>query len=355
MQKLDWFLSMLQGDFNSAEEGVSKEVVTSGGIKILNLLAIKLLKGDYEGVMRVSEKALEGKPNIYDEVLIKILEYRLAASILTKDFHKMLDVLRRIRTRIFAISPAPALLCKINSWYEILNMRKVLNLRRQILRDQLEEPPLSKFALALLTKFFKDEGLGGLDPSAKRELVSYVAALMAHTPFAKDALVELKRHSGGEIDHNVLIAKGKILFLLEKPMRALGAFIRALNLPGEKKDKFEALVNISQIYALHGEYRLALEYVKQALLINQDPTARLLRGEILLNMGYYEEASLAFKALVQVNDKRIRVPALLGLSECYIAKGDFKAAFDIIWRAYMLYPNELVRIYADVLKRCMGR
>ena len=354
MQKLDWLLDLLQGDLDSAEKKVTDTVPTLEKDSVLNLLAIKLLKRDYEGIISVSERFLEDQLDIYDENNVKILEYRLVASILVNDFTKILDTLRRIRTKILIISPVSTLAHKIGSWYELLSEQRVTNLRRQIVQDYLKEEPFSKFALALITKLLRNDRLSGLDPVIRQELVSYLIALMAHTPFAKEALAKLRQYSTGENDYNLLTAKGKVLFFLNKPTVALGLFTKAVALAGDMKDKFEALINISQIYALYGEFKLALEYVKQALLIRQDPVARLLRGAILLNIGSYDEASLAFRALIQVRDKKIKLLALFGLSECYIAKGNFRAAFDSIWKAYMLYPNELVRIYANVLKRCIG-
>ncbi len=354
MSKFDWLIELLQGNLDSAEKQLA-EISTLKRIDVLNLLAIKLLRREYTAVINIAEKTIGDKPNIHDERIAKILEYRLAASILSGDDNRVLDSLRKFRVKIFMISMFPILLYRINSWYDFLDEQKIFYIHRQISKGEFNELPLSKSVIALLTAYLKSGNPDKMEIDARRELISYIAALMAHTPLAREALSLLNREFANDLDYNILVARGKIFFLLNNPVKALSEFNKAITFVSEKKILLEALVNISQIYAMYGEYRLALDYARRALLIRQDPIARLVRGGILLNMGRFNEAILAFKALLRIENRKIKLFALLGLAECYVAKGNFRAAFDAVWKAYMLdRSSDIVSLYVHVLRNALS-
>ena len=350
MSALDWLIDLLQEDFGAAEKKLM-EIRMPRRDRILNVLAIKLLRKDYEDLIRIAEESLGESPNIHNDVTAKILEYRLIASILINDLQRVLDSLRKLRTKIFILPTPPTLFQRIGDWCDLLDEQKVFFVRRQILGRTIVDLPLSKSTIAFLSLYLRENLNISLQQNIKREFISYVAALMAHTPQASYALKLLSLKNIGEDDYNTLVARGKVFFALNQTAKALSEFNRAILLIKEKRGGLEALVNISQIYAMYGEYKLALEYVKRALLIRQDPLARLTRGIVLLNMGRFDEAILAFKALLRIESKRLKLLALLGLSECYVAKRNFRAAFDVAWRAYMLdQTDEIVGLYAYVLK-----
>ncbi len=351
MDDLDWLLDLLAGDLDSAERKLGNANTCSS---VLNLLAIKLLKHDYQDIIRITDKFLISCKDV-DDTGIKLLEYRILGDIALRRPEDIIWCLSMLRIPLLIFHVGHHLPLALLSFNQLLDERLSIFLRRKYGSPTVPVwiCPLSRAVCFALYYAFRNGLFDELTRDQKYILTPYLSIVFASISRLSDAVNSLKNVINVSDGYMPRAALGKIYFLMDNPTRSFTELQYALAFAERDRMKgFEARVNLAQLYMLQGDYRLALDLITSALRIKPSPFARLVRGEILLNMGRLNEATIAFKALINTTNKFLRIRALINLSICYLEKKNPKQAFNYLWTAYMLDPNdEYIKLIATLLKR----
>lgn len=354
MKPLDIILSLLRKSEDELQ-AMSREITEKAQLvdkeNILNILAVNLINKNLEAIISVTDAVISrGILREFDDTALKIVEYRLLALSFIKDYRRVLETLRLIKNRILYLSVFPYPFLYLNSLNELLDEQKLLFIKRQTVNvSHLRRAPISGIVILSLYRNFDKSVV--LSPNEKSELFAYMGVLLSYTSRGDigrkliDFALSLK---DGYITR---VASGVSYYLLNNYRRAFNEFMVAIKRMEKNSRSVEALVNLSQLFLLTGEYSIALNYITNAIKRNPDAFSRFIRGLILLNLERINEAILAFKALLGTKEKEIRIHALLGLAECYLLLKNYKKAFEMVWKAHMLNPSDrIVSLYAEVLK-----
>ncbi len=351
---IDWFLDLLNKELDSAETKLRLQIKPHDINSILNLLAVYLLKHDYNGILITTEEILRQSARIPTESLIKIIEYRVIADLALGNYDRIVGALDLVRRQILTFFIDFKQLLHNPSIRDLLDEQVILYLKRRYTVAPLyhEIYEFSKTFQLALYDAYKQDCFIDLQSSEKLRMYSYLSIFLAKLSLkeaAKKCINIAKEIKDSYISR---VAAGTVWFLLNNFDHAFDELNYALaNYTDVKNRGIEAKINIAQLYALEGEYKIALNYITEALRVYPDPLARLVRGKILLELQRFNEAVLAFRALLNTTNKNIRTVALLNLAVCYILKKKYKKAFDCLWSAYMLNPtNEYISMLTKTLK-----
>jgi len=351
MNDIEWFLDILDNDLEDAEKKLFNETKKSPQ-SIINLLAIRFLRKDYSGILALTDEVF-GRKDIPFSVLTKILEYRIIASIYLKKPAEILKSLNALRTQllIFYVEDIPPAI--IASIKQLLEDPTIVFLRRyHSMTKHSSVSPLTKIVSIMIHKACQDSLFENLPPVEKSQAYALSSILMPSILRTSDAIKYLDRAIRLQDGYIPRAAAGKIYFIIGNPSRAFNELNYALKFSDDDPLKgYEAKVNLAQLYSLQGDYKTALKYITDALRIRQEPIARLIRGEILLNLGELDAAIVAFRALVNIGDSRILLRTLINLAACLLEKNNVRKAFDYLWKAHLMVPdNEYIGMLASALK-----
>lgn len=353
MKLLEWLLHLLEGNLDNAHSMLMRENMRDPA-NIINLLAISFLKKDFDQIKEISQVIFEKKRNFGEESILRILEYRILADIATSDAADLLNSLRFIRPKLlmFIAKMAPPIV--ISSVKDLLNEQTLMLLRRlrQITIEDYDPYAISGIVCKAVLEAMQNGFFDKLDKKEQAEALAYAAMLLLSISKVDIARKILKRSLSLHEFYVNRCALGKLYFVMGNLAQSFSELNYALNFSGSDRYKgFEAKTNIAQLYAIQGEYKMALRYIVDALRIRQDPFVRMIRGEILMNLGRYKDAIYAFKAVLSSQTERLKTYTLINLAICYLERKALKKAFDSLWKALLLNPkNENLMLITKTIK-----
>ncbi len=353
MLDMEWLLYMLSGNLELAERTLESKH-RGDPRTLVNLAAIKFAQKKFEDVIRVTESAFQKPGKLPAEILRKIVEYRVLAAIALERPTEVIRALRLVRTNLLIFLTRHSLVVLLSSIYDLLSEQVLTLIRR--LRHGGPSPrriaPLSHIVCAAVYNAWRSGFFDALDEDILAEALAYASVLLIPISRTGDAKSCIMRALSIRDSYVTRTAAGKYFFIVGNLERSLKELTRAIELSADDELKgFEAKANIAQIYAMRGDYKVALEYVTDALKTLRDPIVRLIRGEILMQMGALDQAILAFRALLSSENREIRIDALLNLAVCLLEKNLTSKAFEYLWKAYMLDPsNSMISMLAQTVR-----
>lgn len=97
---------------------------------------------------------------------------------------------------------------------------------------------------------------------------------------------------------------------------------------------------LTDLYASSGDFQKALHYIQKALEVDSKNSTFINRfAEINIKLDLYEEAALAFKRSIELNDKRLVI--YLALFDLLHFIGDYQDAKEVLENALVLFPNSV--------------
>lgn len=359
MDTVDWFLDLLDGRYSDAEEKLRIDTAKLSPSLIINRLAISLLQRDYRAILSITDRVLENMNSVSMESLIKILEYRILSDVALNKPHDVIRCLDILRKQILTFFIDYTHITYILTIYDLLDEQAQLYLRR-IGTEHYSYTDIYEFSKVFCVSMFKAHRSGFFDVLPENDLMralSYLSIFLTKVGRKNAAYKCLNRAFNISDGYIYRVASSRVRFMTNSINKAFSDLNHALQFA--EKDKLrgiEAKINIAQLYALEGEYSTALRYISDALRIYPEPLARLIRGIILLHLGRLNEAIVAFKALVHTNNIKIKINALINLAVCFLLRKNHKKAFDCLWSAYMLDPNnDYVSILTRTIKKLSER
>ena len=353
MCSIDWFLNLLEGDLESAEREILKDVDMKDARSLVNLLAVKLLKNKYRDVIRLTNEYLVDDI-VVDDNAIRVMEYRILADISLGDIEDIVRCLYMVRIPLLTFNVDYYPVFAISTINQLLDEQTTIFFRRRYrsVSNTIKLVPFSNIVCVALYNAYKESKFDKLPPPRRALMLALLSVVYSSIPRQHTAILFAKKAVEIHDGYIQRTALGKIYLALNNLNKAFNELQRALNYSTtDKLGAYEARINLAQLYLIRGDYSLALDMITRALRIRQDPISRLIRGEALLNLGKLNEAIVAFKALANVNDKQIKIRALLNLSICYFEKKSYRRAFDYLWMAHMLDPNnKYISLLANIMK-----
>ncbi|MEX0568985.1 MAG: tetratricopeptide repeat protein, partial [Candidatus Njordarchaeota archaeon] len=263
MKSLDWLLHLLEGNLDTAQDILAGESIKDQA-NVMNLLAVNFLKRNFDKIKKISKETLKRRKDIREDFLVKVLEYRILADIATDDVEDLLSSFRFLRPKLLMFIARMAPTIVVSSVQDLLNEQTLILLRRlrQNIIEDYDPYTISRVVCKAILEVAQNGFFDRLNKEERAEALAYASMLLLVISKVNVAKALLKRSLSLHESYINRCALGKLYFVIGNFAQAFSELNYALTLAETDKYKgFEARTNIAQLYAIQGDYKMALKYI----------------------------------------------------------------------------------------------
>ncbi len=327
------------------EYSTALKLMPSDKVK-MNYALVSMKMGDYEKAISLLSSIKKPSPKVLYNLALAY--YRAGAS------EAALNTLKRIKTELVSD----------------LKLKKNILLLESVIHTEKGDVEKSVFSLERMKEQFQDDpevlynlGTAYLKTGQVEKAYKVLSRAFELKPDKKvgkalikvslslgmkqEALKVYREISAG--DPHLLFEYANLLFQVGKPRRALKIYMEALDGARDPELKAKILANLGSVSDLLGNSEEAINYLKEALKLKDDPLFRYNLAIALKNAGKPVEAIQQLKRVIQ--DSPHMVDAWRLLAQLLSTRGEQKEALVILRRAVRYNPDsavlhlELARLY----------